>query len=287
MAFDSAQKHWLQSNGVLGHTHIDLDCIGRPSVSDVLVVKFAIHMFKVTGQIGPIYAGNYKTNDAFDWVWDATKSATPPPMPGDPSGEIIYTGRFSVKPGIPHGWAWVSMSVYTDFVNASKVVERSTVIMLNEPIFSIVDPSVPAVNEFDPAAQRVQASGRVSPDAAHPELFYGEETVQVDGPFPYGPWDTEQDITSSGYGYGSRGMPEAIIDVVLDADLHHDIPGTTLYRMSEPVGNGLIHASTPLFPAVIGSGDHKVMFRRTMQVGSEFSAVLLVAHVNVGNAPCR
>jgi len=271
---DSGQCHWLQTNGVLGHTHIDLDTVSRPQVSGVLKVNFIVTLFHTSSMVGEIYAGNAKTNDAFDWVWDDTGTATPPLLMGDPNGVKTWSGHFSVMPSIPHGWEWVSMSVYTHFS------DRTTVVILNEPIYSMVDPSKPSPNDGDPAAQRAQAVCRVSPDPQHPEQFYGEQTAQFDTALPRTTVTAFVPMTGSTYGYGVRGLPLAAADFVLDMNLHAGISGTELFTSPEP-HDGLVHAPMNFDPGVIGPGDHKLVVRRTQQNGPELSAVLLVTKVTI------
>jgi len=274
---DSGQCHWLQTNGMLGHTHIDLDTVDRPSVRGALRVGFTITLFHTSAMVGEYYAGNAKTNDAFDWVWDDTGTSTPPLLLGDPMGVKTWSGHFSVVPAIPHGWEWVSMSVYTHFS------DRTTVVILNEPIYSMIDPTKPSPNDTDPAAQRTQAVCRVSPDLKHPELFYGEQTAQFDGALPRTTMTAFVPMTGSTYGYGARGLPLAVADFVLDMNLHASIPGTELFTGSEPV-DGLVHATMNFDPAVIGPGTHKLVVRRTQTNGPELSAVLLATQVKVSSS---
>lgn len=274
---DSGQCHWLQTNGMLGHTHIDLDTVDRPSVRGMLRVGFTITLFHTSAMVGEYYAGNAKTNDAFDWVWDDTGTATPPLLMGDPNGVKTWSGHFSVIPAIPHGWEWVSMSVYTHFS------DRTTVVILNEPIYSMLDPTKPSPNDTDPAAQRTQAVCRVSPDLSHPEQFYGEQTAQFDSALPRTTVTTVVPMTGSTYGYGVRGLPLASADFVLDMNLHASIPGTELFTASEPL-NGLVHAPMNFDPAVIGPGTHKLVVRRTQTNGPELSAVLLVTMVKISSS---
>jgi hypothetical protein len=271
---DSGQCHWLQTNGMLGHTHIDLDTVDRPSVRGVLRVGFTITLFHTSATIGEYYAGNAKTSDAFDWVWDDTGTSTPPLLMGDEMGVKTWSGHFSVIPNIPHGWEWVSMSVYTRFS------DRTTVVILNEPIYSLVDPSKPSPNDTDPAAQRAQAVCRVSPDPQHPESFYGEQTAQFDSALPRTTVTAPVPMTGSTYGYGARGLPLAQADFVLDMNLHASIPGTELLVASEPA-DGLVHVPMNFDPAVTGPGTHKFVVRRTQTNGPELSAVLLVTLVKV------
>ena len=271
---DSGQCHWLQTNGVLGHTHIDLDTVSRPQVNGVLRVNFIVTLFHTSAMVGEYYAGNAKTNDAFDWVWDDTGTSTPPLLMGDPNGVKTWSGHFSVIPAIPHGWEWVSMSVYTHFS------DRTTVVILNEPIYSMVDPTKPSPNDGDPAAQRAQAVCRVSPDLQHPEQFYGEQTAQFDNALPRTTMTAYVPMTGSTYGYGARGLPLAAADFVLDMNLHAGISGTQLFTSPEPV-DGLVHAPMNFDPGRIGVGDHKLVVRRTQQNGPELSAVLLVTKVTV------
>jgi hypothetical protein len=82
-------------------------------------------------------------------------------------------------------------------------------------------------------------------------------------------------------------MAAATADEVLDLDLHHNIPGATMFAGRElDHDNGLLHAPMDFDPAVLGSGRHKVAIRRTQTNGPELSAVLLVTYVTVdGNAP--
>ena len=278
---DSGQCHWLQTNGVLAHTHIDLDTIDRPSVRGVLRVGFTITLFHTSAMVGEYYAGNAKTNDAFDWVWDDTRTSTPPLLMGDPAGVKTWSGHFSVIPNLAHGWEWVSMSVYTHFS------DRTTVVILNEPIYSLVDPTKPSPNDLDPSAQRTQAVCRVSPMPDNTAPFYGEQTVQFDSALPRMPIGAPFPMTGSTYGYGARSMEAAAADELLDLDLHHNIPGATLFVGRElDHDNGLLHAPMDFDPAVLGSGRHKIAIRRTQTNGPELSAVLLVTYVTVdGNAP--
>jgi hypothetical protein len=290
---DSGQCHWLQPGklpqqpGVIGHTHIDLDTTDRPRVGGTLRVGFTVTLFHTSAYIGEYYAGIYKTNTAFGWVWDDTGTATPPIMIGDPNGVRTWSGHFSVIPDIPHGWEWISMSLYTHFA------DRTSVVMLNEPIYSVIDVSKPSPNDTDPAVQRPQAVCRISPpvladgsnDTTAP--FYGEQTVQFDSAFPRDVISTYTPMTGSSYGYGQRGMLPAILEERLDMDLHHGIDGTLLFTGIEfDANNGLIHAPMNIDPAVIGPGAHKLAVRRTQTNGDEMSAVLLVTHITIDpNAP--
>jgi hypothetical protein len=169
----------------------------------------------------------------------------------------------------------VSMSVYTRFS------DRTTVVILNEPVYSVIDPTKPSPNDNDPAAQRTQAVCRVSP-GDDPRQFYGEQTAQFDSALPRKTVTAIVPMTGSTYGYGARGLPTANADFVLDMDLHHGIPGTTLGAWPEAgPEDGLLHAPTPFDPAVIRNGTHKLVIRRTQQNGAELSAVLLVTKVTV------
>jgi len=275
---DSGQCHWLQPNGMLGHTHIDLDTINRPQVNGTLRVNFVVTLFHTDAPVTQIYAGNAKTNDAFDWVWDDTGTSAPPLMIGDPMGVRTWSGHFRMTPAYPHGWQWVSMSVYTRFA------DRTTVVILNEPIYATANLNAPE-GDASPAAQRAQAICRVSPDPAHPELSYGEQTAQFDGPLPRFTMSQLVPMTGSTYGYGARGLPFAVADFRLDMDLHHGVNGTLLYTAQESV-DGLIHAPMNFDPALMGPGEHKLAIRRTEINGPETSAVLLVTHVTIDpNAP--
>jgi hypothetical protein len=204
---------------------------------------------------------------------------------GDPMGVKTWSGHFSVIPNIPHGWEWVSMSVYTRFS------DRTTIVMLNEPYYSIVDPSKPSPNDLDPSAQRSQAVCRVSPpvlpngDNDNAAPFYGEQTAQFDYALPRQTISSLVPMTGSTYGYGARSLPLAQADFVLDMNLHASIPGTELLVASEPVA-GLVHTPMNFDPAVMGPGTHKLVVRRTQTNGPELSAVLLVTLVKVDpNAP--
>jgi hypothetical protein len=87
-------------------------------------------------------------------------------------------------------------------------------------------------------------------------------------------------MTGSTYGYGTRGLPLAQADFVLDMNLHASIPGTELLVASEPA-DGLVHVPMNFDPAVMGPGTHKLVVRRTQTNGPELSAVLLVTLVKV------
>ena len=113
------------------------------------------------------------------------------------------------------------MSVYTRFS------ERTTVVILNEPVYSVIEPTKPSPNDNNPAAQRTQAVCRVSP-GDDPRQFYGEQTAQFDSALPRKTVTAIVPMTGSTYRYGARGLPTANADFVLDMDLHHGIPGTTL-----------------------------------------------------------
>ena len=84
-----------------------------------------------------------------------------------------------------------------------------------------------------------------------------------------------------------EGLDDAMLNEMLDLDLHHNIPGATLFVGRElDHDNGLLHAPMDFDPAVLGSGRHKIAIRRTQTNGPELSAVLLVTYVTVdGNAP--
>lgn len=278
---DSAQCHWTPADAVIpaaggmtGHTHLDLTLPRyAETAGESFRVAFAIKSFHTAGEVFGIDGALIR-----DVVWDATGTATPPPMVGDPMGLKVWTGHLTIDPlhddGYPitrHGWFLMHVSVVTRFTNGTAI--RNT---LEEPLFSVIDPTVEQGTFYPMVRSTCNGSSKLGTN-------YGAVLTEYRKFLPLAPISTAWPIQPISEGYGGQAnLADGVLESRFDLDLHNGVPGTTFSRVTG-LGNQSISAFTAFDPGVLGLGKHKIAQMRVQAnlAGTEQFVALLVTDVTV------
>jgi hypothetical protein len=264
-------------NSTLGHTHFDLTAPLYAELDGPVVCRFAIHLFHTTGQV--FFTAN-EQEGARDLVWDATGSATPPQMVGDPAGEKIWTGSIVLDPTLPtrwftpHGWWSPLLNIRTFYDNGDGMSTR-----LIAGFFSVIDPTAPLTGGQFPIL-----SSRTSPGSKrHPNDRWGDNIVETNDYLPLVPIQAPWPLWFGTAGYGGQ-LFNAVFEQRLDMDLHHGNSGTLLKTITQ---TGDINTGVTLDPVQMGTGAHKqaIMRNQLSTEGNDAVNTLLVINVAVGPIP--
>lgn len=266
-----AQGHWM-INGKMCHVHLQAQApiYGIFKPGDRVDVQFKITTFNAGVHVKNLYFGFQKDTPTQNVVFDDTGTNVKPPMDGEDSIAKEWKGHFtSIVPSNMFGWWFVSLNAdikYDDGVNAT--LECLTPIWVDN-ISSSGDP----LNYHIPV---ISSRFRIV-SVTHPELFYGEQTVEISDLVPIIPISAPWVVRPATYNYGGPAI-SAMSEARVDLDLHHDIPGTILWSFNQVpdlTGVSLKYDST-LVP-----GLHKYAIIRTTSFDPDMFAVLLVQGITV------
>jgi hypothetical protein len=269
---DSGQCHWEPGNveaphvgPVIGHAHFDFP--GFPidgEIAGPFVQKFVITAFHVDGELvaqGESWVWDDDSRPRpTDWFWDETQSSTPPKLIGDPMGVRVWSGHFTIHPGVNvrHGMRVLIGSVTTYFRNGAVIINQHGV-----RYWAVDDPSAPL---FTSLFMQPRSVACAAASAKHPEIGYGAAVVEVRSPLPVAPFSSKWPITFVGYGYTARDLPPAQVRMVADLDLHNGIPGRELASIQQFDGGGPDQPHTFILdPEVLGPGPHKIAIIRSQR----------------------
>jgi len=264
-------------NNTLAHTHFKLDMQQCPIYSEVtgpITCNFAVVLHNTTGRA---YLVNEYQGGIRDIVWDATGTGVSPPMIGNPTGDVTFTGHLTIDPAIEwnqhtvHGWFSPQPHVETFYDNGD-----AQSIKLFASYYSMLDPSAPETYGSP------WAGAHCSPSSArHPNDIWGDNLVDVPGMYlPVAPIDQPYPILVGTAGYGGQ-LLGADLQVRADLDLHHQNGGLLLFDMR---GDGDLNSWVSLTPNSLGVGDHKIALMRNQlsSEGNDAVNTLLVFNVTVG-----
>jgi hypothetical protein len=260
----SFQSHWKQPAGTLmvipnvpdymqnaSHTHVDptfpwyAENDGTP-----FQVNFTLKLFHTPGKISRVDTLNCR-----DVVWDATGSATPPDLTGDPMGLKQFTGHFTVDITLPgdnkapkKGWTGIRFGVQTLFDNGD-----STETIAQLPLFSVIDPIAEEVWDYHMVA--VHANAGSNNPLQVPPTQWGVVFVQIPDYIPIAPFSQEWAIKAGMDSYGGTTLPAALYEHRHTVDIHNGIPGT-LDDTAMMTQTGGLSEVVVFNPAVLGAGTH-------------------------------
>lgn len=268
-------------NRQLGHGHMSLiKCPLYAELKGPVSCRFQILLFNVqaTAIVNPAFQDGIR-----DIVWDATGSGTPPDMVGALGEEKTWNGTFVIDPGISqrfktvHGWWNPTFSAEFRFANGDKVEK-----VLYGSFYVLTNPAAPET------AGVPFVSIRVSPHSARLNEEWGEQDVETLRDtiqyLPLAPISAPYTMRINTAGYGATGLPPAISEVRVDADIHHHMGGKVVQELIKEKTHEL---NVVLDPVSLGPGTHKTIVGRR-QIGlSGVEAVVtqLVFDAKVGAAP--
>ncbi len=193
------------------------------------------------------------------------------PIIGDPSGLVSVNGHITLTPqdgvafGVPlHGWFAIRVNTRTYFSNTGDQLNNETWI----PLYSMIDPTVPEVN----------IAGYIQDKCTAIDLADGDPTpwqlniVEIRQKLPlFGSFNNKQVTESFGYDYSPAPFPVSGFDLLLDADFHMGIAGTSIpttfdtlagsYNTLDPVQMSLSATPMGLLP-----NQHRLIY--SWRVGS-------------------
>jgi hypothetical protein len=276
----SAQGHWfiegdINTPGDFAHVHVDFKgpYLGEFQTGDVITCPFTILLHRFPGRVRTVEAGWHSLNDGVI-TWDVTGNSTQPEMVGNPTGDVSWTGHFTVTmTSRIFEWWPLQITVKTDFDNGDGLqVEHLMSVWSKNPL-----PVGDALQSFKPfLGSRVAVFS-----AAKPEAQYGTLTVEYTEPqFPLLPFDQTYPLNMQFYSYTQHNMTEPMTNQVrADLDLHHNVPGQILFSLTTLEDHGM---TFELNPALLGEGTHKLALMRTEPNDDEAAAALYVASVKIG-----
>lgn len=295
--YPSGQCHWTQAGAPLdiasplsSHVHVDFKHPYGAEMSAPFVSPFTITLHHTPGVIGMVFPLLGR-----DLVWDETGSSTLPVFVGDPHGDVVKTGHFTIDPvtpimgadgapdllrsAPPRGWYAVGLVVRVYFDSGDKLEAA-----LYSSLYSLKDPTAPE--------RGARAGGRIlnvqcAPFSARLDdprgSAFGTAVAEYQDFVPIAPIQTAWTIPGFLYNYAADlALPIGVFEQRVDADFHHGVPGTTV--RSEPLDGNHSFATIPITfdPAAMGSGAHKVALGWTQPRGIEQLTALLVVPVTVG-----
>ena len=256
----SAQCHWispdlnLAANGP-SHTHNDITVptgILR-TTSAPFAVPIAITLFQTRGSVVSV-SGDLISNIVFD-------NGVTLPLAGNPTGVVTYTGIATVDPSLgiasgrvpQHGWYQIGLSSRTNYANTDVLIN-----MLDVPAFSVVDTTVPQLQESGANAIRTATRCKIGShlDNFSEALWATQLTEVVSVLLPSAPLTPSAPWTGKvlNYNYPAQAglLPPGTFRVFLDPDLHNGMTGTELLSVTE--GPDVFVS----LPGTIPAGAHKV-----------------------------
>lgn len=275
----SAQGHWL-INGDLAHLHVDLTCPLYAEVheGDTVTCQFAVVLHHFPGRVSDAAAG---WTGLFGYAhtvrWDATGSETFPVMIGDPTGDRTFTGSLTIetKIGIT-GWWPIQLDVAGLFDNGDQIRVRHTECLW------VITPGVTGNGQASPFVE----SHATFFQAARPERGWGDTQTGLLTYLPLAPISVPWPVLVNGLQYRDNGaIPlgpfHGTLEQRVDLDLHHGIPGTTIYGpVTDPLN--VVVAFNP----AVGNGLHKYALFWNAPIEEQLASSLIVNLVTVDpNAP--
>jgi hypothetical protein len=280
--FLSGQCHWAPSNNpvlegnpnpTLGHTHVEVNApLWAEIGAQTLTMPITVRLFNTTGRIVNVWAEH-----SYDVVWDATGTTDLPNMVGDPNGLKTWTGHVTYDPLLDkhdgmgpspvHGWFGLRFFARTQYDSGDSM----NYVLLSVPIYSMVDPFAPERIPSGSEGIDLSASCTPFPVRDTPLGSNGSGIAQIrDQSLPVlAPIAAPMIVHSSTYNYGPVGLPPSTYQLVLDSDLHMNIPGTLLVQSdinrddagrenADTLDPSILAASTP--PMGFAPGEHRVSF---------------------------
>jgi len=265
-------------NRILGHAHMSLiKCPLYGEIRSTFTCRFQMLLFNIQAQLfmNPDFQDGIQ-----DIVWDATGNSTPPAMIGALNEERTWNGTLTFNPAIAkkfptkHGWWNPTFTSEVRFANGDEVDK-----VFYTSFYVLTDPSAPET----PGVPFVSA--RVSPHSSRLNEQWGEQDVETLRDtiqyLPLAPISAPYSFRVNTAGYGATGLPPAISEIRVDADIHHHMGGKVIQETTAEKTHQL---SVMFDPVALGPGTHKTIIGRR-QVGlSGVEAVVtqLVFDVKVG-----
>jgi hypothetical protein len=268
-------------NRQLGHGHMSLiKCPLYAELKAPVSCRFQILLFNVQAQafVNPQFQDGIR-----DIVWDATGTSTSPDMIGALGEERTWNGTFVIDPSISkiaptkHGWWNPNFNAEFRFANGDKVEK-----VLYSSFYVLTDPSAPETHGVPFVSVRVSPhSARLNEEWGEQDVETLRDTVQY---LPLAPISAPYAMRINTAGYGATGLPPAISEVRVDADIHHHMGGKVLQDL---VQNKTHELNVVLDPVSLGPGTHKaIVGRRQVGLsGVEGVVTQLVFDAKVGAAP--
>ncbi len=229
-------------------------------MTDPFTIPFAIVLYHVEGAVSNVWGGQ---NLPPHIIWDATGTSEPPPMIGDPMGEVKFTGMATYNPHdlMPEtespplkGWFTFGMVVRV-------ILTRGPMMQTNllVPYYSLLDPNAPEEPIKDGRDElRVNCMVSTPGNPGGDSAFGSNSSVIHRHNFPIlAPFNASWPIDLFTYQYGQPpGLPPGVYELRRDLDAHHGNPGIV---MRTQTANGQVQDMQPLTLAELGSlGKHKV-----------------------------
>jgi hypothetical protein len=235
-----------------GHVHFDLTAPFDAELTGPIVVPFSVTSFMADALL-VIDA----LEGARDVVWDATGTSTPPLLRGsvaDPNARV-WTGHLTLDPTLPtrwhtdHGW-WAPLLIVTEYLDSGDVITLQMI-----PGFHVIlDASAP-----DTGGSPFMSSLCAPAPPAVDGIRWGSNLVQTSEILPIGPLSSALHPYIVTQGYGTVGLSPATFQQRLDLDLHHGIPGTILFELTQ---DGDFNTPITIDPAILMTGPHKMALFR-------------------------
>jgi hypothetical protein len=280
--FLSGQCHWAPSNSpvlegnpnpTLGHTHVEVSApIWAELGAQTVTIPITVRLFHTAGRIINVWAEH--SNDV---VWDATGTTDLPDMVGDPEGLKTWTGHVTYDPLLDkhdgygpapvHGWFGLRFFARTRFDNGDLMAYT----LLTVPIYSTINPLAPERVVGGAEGIDLRASCTPFTERDTPAGSNGSGISQVrDQSLPIlAPISSPMLVQSATYNYGRNGLPPSTYQLVLDADLHMNVPGTLLVQSdinrddagtsnADTIDPSMVAASKS--PMGFAPGEHRLSF---------------------------
>lgn len=264
---DSAQCHW-SVNGVLAHTHVDIEHPRYDNVKGEVIYKAIFTLFHTSGFIGLV-------NSELGYIlWEDGQYDPYRRIQGNPNGVVVVTAKYVLSPlafrdpnvnegpraFVDHGWATPRLLARTFFPDGSR-----TDTSLFIPVYSILNPSAPEVIPA-PGADKL-LRGQCEPgDGTNWGALVSEYHTQT---LPLSPITSTYAMQFFGYNYGGF-QTGGSVDRRLDPDLHNGIVGTQLNDLSA------------FNLSEIPNGTHRISNIWHQVVNGREAASLLVHSISVG-----
>jgi hypothetical protein len=276
----SGQEHWFLP---AEHVHADIRCpiYREVNAGESVTCFFTITFFHFDGSVVRVEPGFHNLESPTTISWDATGTATPPPLTGDPGAVKLITGSFSTQlPPTVQGWWPISLRLVWH-ANATGDEGRDEVL---GSVWStqVVDAAVRNSLDFPLVSSRGVVFG-----AVNPAVTWGNASIDVVDYLPLLPIAAPWSVRVGWYSYTGVALEPAREQVRLDLDLHNGIEGTMLFdEAHEDFSSPFGHVAT--FDPAAGPGPHKLALVRIQPntATGEQQAQLLVYGFTVDpNAP--
>jgi hypothetical protein len=278
------------SSPASSHVHIDYGHPYGGEVSGTLVLPFDITLHHTDGVIGRVFPLLGR-----DVIWDETGSATLPPFAGNPTGDVVKSGHFTMDPvtpilgadgqidplrsAPPRGFFAIGLVARVYFTSGD-VLEAGGY----SSLYSVKDPTAPErgaraggrlVNtQCGPVSARLDGQGGSD---------FGTAVAEYSDWLPVAPIQAPWVVPFFPYNYAAGTLPIGSFEQRFDANFHQNIKGSIVRPPTALNGNASFVTIPYVFdPAIMGSGDHKMLGAWTQTRGIEQLSALVVWPVTVG-----